>query len=130
MKILAVDDSATIRDIVKETLYEYDYNDIDTASDGLEALEKVNESEDTYDFFIIDINMPNMNGFELITNLRNKFDYMDTPIMVLTTEKSESMKEKGREAGATSWIVKPFQHSKFIEGLRLTLDYVQRDEQF
>jgi two-component system chemotaxis response regulator CheY len=130
MKILAVDDSSTIRDIVSETLFNYGYGDCTTATDGWDALEKVDETEDPFEFFIIDINMPNMDGFELISNLRNKFVYLSTPIMVLTTERSEKMKQKGREVGATSWIVKPFDKERFIQGIKLTLEYVENNETF
>jgi two-component system chemotaxis response regulator CheY len=124
MKILAIDDSIVIRDQVTETLYKAGYNDFDTAIDGIDALEKINEAEDPYEFFIVDINMPRMDGFALITNLRNKFDYIDTPIMVLTTERSASMKQKGKSVGATSWIVKPFNQTKLISGIEKTLKYV------
>jgi len=130
MKILAVDDSIVIRDQVSETLYKAEYNDFDTAVDGVDALEQIDEAEEPYDFFIIDINMPRMDGFELISRIRNKFDYMSTPIMVLTTERGNDMKQKGREAGATSWIVKPFNQIKFQESIQLTLDYTNRHETF
>jgi len=128
MKILAVDDSNTIRDLVSQTLFETGYSDVELAVDGIDALEKVNESEEEFDFFIVDINMPRMDGFELIENLRNMFTYMSTPIMVLTTERSEDMKKKGKNAGATSWIVKPFERKKFLDGIQLTLDYANREE--
>lgn len=130
MKILAVDDSIVIRDQVSETLYKAGYNEFDTAIDGIDALEQINETEEPYDFFIIDINMPRMDGFELISRIRNMFDYMSTPIMVLTTEKGNDMKQKGREAGATSWIVKPFDPIKFKEGIQLTIDYTNRHKTF
>jgi two-component system, chemotaxis family, chemotaxis protein CheY len=128
MKILAVDDSNTIRDLVSQTLFENGYTDIELAVDGIDALEKVNNSEDEFEFFIVDINMPRMDGFELIENLRNMFTYMSTPIMVLTTERSEEMKKKGKRAGATSWIVKPFEKEKFLNGIDQTLAYVNDDE--
>jgi two-component system, chemotaxis family, chemotaxis protein CheY len=130
MKILAVDDSPTMRDLVSQTLIQSGYSDIEMAIDGVDALEKINDSEEEFEFFIIDINMPRMDGFELISNLRNMFDYMSTPIMVLTTERSDEMKQKGREVGATSWIVKPFDQEKFTDGIQLTLDYVNRNETF
>ncbi len=130
MKILAVDDSSTIRDLVSQTLYASGYNDFETAEDGIDALERIEASEEEFDFFIVDINMPRMDGFELIQRIRDKFDYMSTPIMVLTTERSNEMKRKGREAGATSWIVKPFDQEKFTKGIELTLEYVQRHETF
>lgn len=130
MKILAVDDSSTIRDLVSQTLYASGYNDFETAEDGVEALEKIEAADDEFEFFIVDINMPRMDGFELIRRIRDKFDYMSTPIMVLTTERGNDMKQKGREAGATSWIVKPFDQVKFKEGIKLTLDYTNRHETF
>ena len=123
MKILAVDDSQTIRDLVGQTLLETGYTNVEFAVDGVDALEKVNGAEDEFEFFIVDINMPRMDGFELIENLRNMFTYMSTPIMVLTTERSEDMKKKGKDAGATSWIVKPFEKKKFLDGIKQTLDY-------
>ena len=88
----------------------------------------MNETEDEFEFFIIDINMPRMDGFELIENLRNMFNYMSTPIMVLTTKRSKDMKKKGKDVGATSWIVKPFERTKFLDGIQLTLDYANREE--
>ena len=128
MKILAVDDSQTIRDLVSQTLFTNGYTDVELAVDGVDALEKAKEAEDEYEFFIVDINMPRMDGFELIENLRNMFNYMSTPIMVLTTERSEDMKKKGKDVGATSWIVKPFEQKKFLDGIQLTLDYANREE--
>ena len=106
IKILYVDDSSTIRDMVESSLIEIGYINIQGAEDGVEALELCNEEE--YDFIITDINMPNMDGITLIQKLRDKLDYMSIPIMVLSTEWSATMKAKGKQAGATSWIVKPF----------------------
>jgi two-component system, chemotaxis family, chemotaxis protein CheY len=106
LKILYVDDSSVIRDMVESALLEIGFINIDGAEDGIEALELCAQEE--YDFIITDINMPNMDGIELITRLRDKLDYLITPIMVLSTEWSKEMKQKGKDAGATSWIVKPF----------------------
>ena len=106
IKILYVDDSSTIREMVESSLIEIGYMNIQGADDGVEAL-ALSVDED-YDFIITDINMPNMDGIELINKLRDTLDYMSTPIMVLTTEWSREMKEKGKQVGATSWIVKPF----------------------
>ena len=105
INILAVDDSNVVRDMVYAELINLGYNHIDLAEDGIEALELAKDND--YDFIITDINMPNMNGFDLILSLRNMLDYISTPIMVLTTEYSDEMKEKGLSVGATSWIVKP-----------------------
>ncbi|GKT32019.1 response regulator [Aduncisulcus paluster] len=93
---------------------------IQSAEDGVEALAL--SAEEEYDFIITDINMPNMDGIELIQKLRDKLDYIDVPIMVLTTEWSAEMKKQGREAGATSWIVKPFDtellHNAILETIK------------
>jgi len=106
LKVLYVDDSVVIRDMLESSLMRIGFMNIEGAVDGIDALEKCAEEE--YDFIIADINMPNMDGITMIKELRQKFDYMSTPIMVLTTEWSSEMKKKGREAGATSWVVKPF----------------------
>jgi two-component system chemotaxis response regulator CheY len=125
LKILYVDDSELIRDMVGEALYEIGYLYTTSAEDGLEALQIIDEAEFEFDFIITDINMPNMNGFELIANLRNKLDYMETPILVLTTEKSQQMKDKGYQVGATSWMVKPFDKELLNDSIIKTLKKVQ-----
>jgi len=124
IKILYVDDSSTIREMVESALIEIGYIDIQGAEDGVEALELCNEEE--YDFIITDINMPNMDGITLIQKLRDKLDYMSIPIMVLSTEWSAEMKGKGKQAGATSWIVKPFNtdllHRAILETIKKVND--------
>ncbi|BFU77898.1 response regulator [Arcobacter sp. 15-2] len=120
IRILFVDDSSTIREMVESSLLEIGYMNIQSAEDGVEALAL--SAEEEYDFIITDINMPNMDGIELIQKLRDKLDYIDVPIMVLTTEWSAEMKKQGREAGATSWIVKPFDtellHNAILETIK------------
>jgi len=123
LKILYVDDSSVIRDMVESALLEIGYINIDGASDGVEALELCDHEE--YDFIITDINMPNMDGIELITKLRNKLDYLMTPIMVLSTEWSKEMKQKGKDAGATSWIVKPFDTKLMRKAIDETIEKVE-----
>lgn len=120
IRILFVDDSSTIREMVESSLLEIGYMNIQGAEDGVEALELSTEEE--YDLIITDINMPNMDGIELIQKLRDKLDYIATPIMVLTTEWSQEMKDQGKQAGATSWIVKPFDtellHTAILETIK------------
>lgn len=120
IRILFVDDSSTIREMVESSLLEIGYMNIQGAEDGIEALELSTEEE--YDLIITDINMPNMDGIELIQKLRDKLDYIATPIMVLTTEWSQEMKDQGKQAGATSWIVKPFDtellHTAILETIK------------
>jgi len=120
IKILFVDDSSTIREMVESSLMEIGYMNIQSAEDGVEALQLCAEEE--YDFIITDINMPNMDGITLIQKLRNKLDYISTPIMVLTTEYSQEMKDKGKIAGATSWMVKPFDTNFLHKSILDTID--------
>lgn len=127
-KILYVDDSPTILDMLESSLIELGYLDAKSAVDGVEALAFCEEEE--FDFIITDINMPNMNGFEFIENLRNKYNYMSTPILVLTTESSDEMKEKGYHAGATSWMVKPFDTKLLGESIEKTIKKVEEVDSF
>jgi len=127
LKILYVDDSSVVREMVESFLFELGYLNIEGAVDGLDALEKVDEAEDAFDFIITDINMPNMDGITFIKKLRGQFDYMSTPIMVLSTEWTDEMKLKGKEAGATSWIVKPFDLQLIKKGIEATLQKVNED---
>jgi len=122
IKILYVDDSATIRDMIESSLIEIGYFNIQAAEDGEEALFLC--AEEDYDFIITDINMPHMDGIELIRRLRDTLDYGATPIMVLTTEWSLHMKKKGKEVGATSWIVKPFNTQFLHEAILKTIQKV------
>ena len=111
-KILTVDDSKTMREMVSFTLKGAGY-DIVEAEDGKAALEVLNGTK--VDAVITDLNMPNMNGFELIRALRGNPTYKFTPILMLTTEGDGSKKEEGKAAGATGWIVKPFNPQKLVE---------------
>lgn len=118
-KILIVDDSNMLRDMVKYALNEGGYPDVDEAIDGADGLSKAKGSQ--YDLIVTDINMPNMNGFELIANLRQMPVYAKTPILTLTTEKTDDMKAKGKEVGATGWIVKPFAPEQLLKAVSVVL---------
>ncbi len=115
--ILIVDDSTSIRQMVEVTLKSAGY-DVTTAEDGQIALEKGKSA--VFDCVITDQNMPNMDGLTLIKSLRDLENYKKKPILVLTTEASDEMKLQGRAAGATGWIVKPFDPNKLL----LVLDKV------
>lgn len=110
--ILAVDDSASIRQMVAFTLKSAGYNVIE-AADGREGLERAREK--TVNLVLTDQNMPNLDGIGLVKALRGMPVYTTTPILILTTESSDAMKAKGREAGATGWLVKPFDPVRLIE---------------
>ncbi len=111
-KILAVDDSKTMRDMVSFTLNGAGY-EVSLAEDGVQALD-VAKGFDA-DVVITDINMQNMNGIELVEALRKDSRYSSTPILILTTESDGDLKNKGRAAGATGWIVKPFVPDKLLK---------------
>jgi two-component system chemotaxis response regulator CheY len=111
-KILAVDDSKTMRDMVTFTLKGAGYEVVD-AEDGKQALDKLKTGK--VDAVITDLNMPNMNGFELIRALRADPSYKMTPILMLTTEGDDAKKQEGKSAGATGWVVKPFNPEKLVQ---------------
>ncbi len=110
--ILAVDDSASMRQMVSFTLKSAGYSVVE-AVDGQDALEKA--SSRGFDLVLTDQNMPNMDGLTLIRSLRGLPAYRTVPILMLTTESSVEMKNKGREAGANGWLVKPFDPKRLLE---------------
>lgn len=111
-QVLIVDDSVSIRQMVEATLKSAGYS-VTTAKDGVEALNLCKARG--YDFVLTDQNMPNMDGLTLIKSLRSLPAHSKTPIVVLTTEASDAMKAQGRAAGATGWMVKPFDPNKLLE---------------
>lgn len=113
--ILAVDDSASIRQMVSFTLKSAGYEVIE-AVDGMDGLEKAKAK--SANLILTDQNMPRMDGLTLIRNLRALPQYKTVPILMLTTESSDAMKSQGRSAGATGWLVKPFDPQKLIEVVR------------
>lgn len=113
-KILAADDSVSIRQMVSHTLKEAGY-DVETANDGVDALKKAKGQR--FDVVISDVNMPNMDGLELVKMLRTNPQYKFTPILMLTTETSAEKKSAGKQAGATGWIVKPFNPDTLLKTL-------------
>lgn len=111
-QILIVDDSASVRQMVEATLKTAGYS-VKAAKDGAEAFEFCKSN--VFDFVLTDQNMPNMDGLTLIKSLRGLPTYSKIPIVVLTTEASDAMKTQGRAAGATGWMVKPFEPAKLLE---------------
>jgi len=109
-KILVVDDSSSLRSIIRHTLEINGYQVIE-AGDGYEAIQKIS---DDIKLLITDINMPKMNGIELVKNIRNNTSYKALPILILTTESASELKEEGKKAGATGWLVKPFDAEKLL----------------
>lgn len=113
--ILAVDDSASIRQMVGFTLRSSGYEVVE-AVDGMDALEKAGLQ--SFNLVLTDQNMPRMDGLTLVRSLRAQAQYRSTPILILTTESSDAMKAHGRAAGATGWMVKPFDPDKLVEVVR------------
>ena len=109
--ILAVDDSASMRQMVAFTLKGAGYGVIE-AVDGMDALAKAKSG--AADVVLTDVNMPNMDGIELIRQLRALPKYKFTPMLLLTTESGADKKAAGKAAGATGWLVKPFNPEQLL----------------
>lgn len=109
--ILIVDDSRSIREMVKFVLEEHGYRVVE-AENGQAALDKARV--ESFSLVLVDINMPIMDGFSLIKHLRTMPAYQSTPLLVLTTNSNEETKNKGRQAGATGWLVKPFDPDRLL----------------
>ena len=116
-KIFIVDDSITLRTSVKYFLHEAGFA-YEEACDGKQAFEKISSSPDKYDMFIIDVNMPEMDGITLTSRIRELQDYRFTPILILTTEVQAEKKQEGKNAGASGWLVKPFDPEQLISIVR------------
>lgn len=114
-KILIVDDSASMRQLVAFTLKDAGY-EVAEAADGAEAQKQCETQK--MDMVITDLNMPNVNGIELIRGLRATAAYKFTPIVMLTTESQEEWKNDGKQAGASGWIVKPFTPEQLLVVIR------------
>lgn len=110
--VLTVDDSASIRQMVAFTLKSAGYSVIE-AVDGQDGLDKAKAN--AVDLVLTDQNMPKMDGLTLIKTLRGLSQFRVTPILMLTTESSDAMKAQGKAAGATGWLVKPFDPQKLLE---------------
>src|SRR4051794_17784377 len=113
--ILAVDDSASMRQMVSFTLKSAGF-DVVEAGDGQDAYEKAMARD--FDLVLTDQNMPRLDGIQLTRKLRETPKFKTTPILILTTESSDQMKQAGRAAGATGWLVKPFDPAKLIEVIK------------
>jgi len=114
-RILTIDDSKTIRDMLRMTLTDAGYDVLQAVDgqDGVDLLER-----ETVDLVITDINMPKMDGYEVVRHLRGNPAYDGLPILVLTTESDSDKKNIAREAGATGWMVKPFDPERLVATVR------------
>lgn len=115
LKVLAIDDSKTIRELLRSVMEEAGF-DFASAVDGLDGVERYAEVRP--DIVITDINMPNMDGYGVIDAIRKGDIDNQVPILVLTTESGDKLKARAREAGATGWIVKPFDDVALVSVIR------------
>ena len=116
LTVLAVDDSRTMRDMIRMALLPAGFT-VYVAEDGIDGLEVLDGIEP--DAIITDINMPRMDGFGFIDAVRTQDKHRATPILVLTTESAPELKQRARAAGATGWIVKPFDPEKLVKALTM-----------
>lgn len=115
LTVLTVDDSRTMRDMLKHSLLAAGFRVIQ-AEDGVHGLEVL--KTETPDVIVTDINMPRLDGFGFIEAVRKDNDARGTPVLVLTTEADPEKKTRARAAGATGWIVKPFDPIKLVDAIR------------
>lgn len=109
--ILAVDDSSSIRKLVEYSLKSKGYG-VKTVADGLEAMEAL--AKDKYDAVVLDINMPRMNGFEVLKKIREDELYKTLPVVILTTEGQDEDRNTAMALGATQYVVKPFKPTEIV----------------
>ncbi|MCR5877630.1 response regulator [Phenylobacterium sp. J367] len=115
LTILTVDDSRTMRDMLRLALVQAGYTVLQ-AEDGQHGLEVLDDA--TPDVIVTDINMPRLDGYGFIEGVRADERHRAVPILVLTTESDPEKKQRARDAGATGWIVKPFNPEKLVDAIR------------
>jgi two-component system chemotaxis response regulator CheY len=114
-QVLTVDDSSSVRQMVSFTLRKLGYEVVE-AVDGKDGLGKATGGK--FDLIITDLNMPNLDGIQLISAVRKLPGYAFAPILMLTTESQAEKKDEGRKAGATGWIVKPFNADQLVSAVQ------------
>ena len=114
LKVLAIDDSTTMRGLIANALGEAGF-DVTLAEDGLDGLSKLDLARP--DVVVTDINMPNLDGFGFVAAVRKRPELRGLPILILTTESAQDLKEKARGMGASGWIVKPFDDKSLISAI-------------
>ena len=117
--ILIVEDSATTRALIRAVIDEIGEYETVEAESGFEALKMLPQQE--YDLIVTDINMPDINGLELINFVRNNPRYNHLPIIIVSTERSEEDKKRGMALGATAYVTKPFKSSELQEIIKTIL---------
>lgn len=118
-KILVVDDSASIRQMLEFTLKRASF-EVDAAEEPKAGLSLADSG--SYDLVITDVNMPGMDGYAFVAEMRKKSKYRFTPILMLTTESSQEQKAKGKQVGATGWLVKPFNPEQLVSTIEKVIN--------
>lgn len=113
-RILIIDDSAVFRKVLNLNLKNAGY-EVGEASDGVDGLKKLIEGN--FDLVVCDVNMPNMDGLTFVSKVRSHEKVRYIPIVMLTTESKEEKKQKGLEAGAKAWLVKPFSPEQLLNAI-------------
>jgi two-component system chemotaxis response regulator CheY len=113
--ILIVDDSSSLRTVVKMALQRAGY-DVLEAGDGKQALDTLDKTAKVH-LIVSDVNMPNMDGITFVTRVKQHIRHRFTPVIMLTTEGQDAKKEQGRAAGAKAWIVKPFNPPQLLDAV-------------
>lgn len=111
-KIMVVDDSSTIRNVIKNALV--NTYAICEADDGVNALATI-PGQEPIALFLLDVNMPNMDGLELLEEIRKLPEHGKTPIIMLTTETKDEFRDRAKKAGANGWVVKPVEADKLLD---------------
>ncbi len=118
--LMVVDDSVSVRRVMTNLLKNSGWQVLD-AKDGLDALEKLQQAERQPDLFLLDIEMPRMDGYELLTSLRSQPEYRETPIVMVTSRAGEKHRQKATQLGATDYLVKPYQEDELLSLVRRLL---------
>lgn len=115
-RVMTVDDSATVRQVLKMVLTEAGYHVVE-AHDGQDALEKL--SMHPVDMLVTDLNMPRVDGIDLIRSVRRQPGYRFMPIIMLTSESQPELKQAGKAAGASGWVTKPFRSEQLLAVVKM-----------
>ena len=119
-KILVVEDSPVMRDLIGSLIDELGGFEITAVENGLQALRVL--PVEKFDLIVTDINMPNINGLELLAFVKKNPNHVNTPVLVVTTEGAEKDREKGLALGANAYLVKPFERDELLDAVRKLLD--------